>query len=314
LSQVEELEQQLQNARSAFGDVVGEIRPDLHRYCARMTGSVLDGEDLVQEVLATAFFKLSQYRNDLPIRPWLFRIAHNRCIDFLRARGRVDEASNDSSEVGWTAKDPAESAQETSAALALLLEHLPPKERSCLLLKDLMGYNMAEIASLTGSTEGAVKSALHRAREKVTGLPPVTTVTPAAAPSALLVEYLERFNARDWDGVTDLLSADARLAVVGIHESEGVEAVRDTYMHNYDTMSWPWWFEIVDVGGRDAALCWRHKEDGWHAHSICLYEWSADGRVTGIRDYIPASYLLREASVPPSPVNRGLLSDQARVT
>ena len=76
----------------AFLETVAQLRPSLHRYCSRMTGSVLDGEDLVQESLFQAYRKLESYDDSRPLGPWLFRIAHNRCIDFLRRRGVREEA------------------------------------------------------------------------------------------------------------------------------------------------------------------------------------------------------------------------------
>src|ERR1700704_6218891 len=70
----------------AFLETITHLRPSLHRYCSRMTGSVLDGEDIVQEALFQAYRTLDTYDDSRPLAPWLFRIAHNRCIDFLRGR------------------------------------------------------------------------------------------------------------------------------------------------------------------------------------------------------------------------------------
>src|SRR5579864_6420769 len=71
----------------AFLETISNLRPSLHRYCARMTGSVMDGEDVVQEALFEAYRKLDKFDQSRPLKPWLFRIAHNRCIDLLRHRG-----------------------------------------------------------------------------------------------------------------------------------------------------------------------------------------------------------------------------------
>src|SRR5256885_15368292 len=68
----------------AFLETVTPLRPSLHRYCARMTGSVSDGEDVVQDALFQAYRRLDTFDDRRPLAPWLFRIAHNRCIDFLR--------------------------------------------------------------------------------------------------------------------------------------------------------------------------------------------------------------------------------------
>src|SRR6476620_1435101 len=77
----------------AFLETISTLRPSLHRYCARMTGSVMDGEDVVQEALFEAYRKLDTFDDSRPLKPWLFRIAHNRCIDYLRRRGVRDEAA-----------------------------------------------------------------------------------------------------------------------------------------------------------------------------------------------------------------------------
>src|SRR5260370_40858955 len=75
----------------AFLETVTNLRSSLHRYCSRMTGSVMDGEDVVQDALFEAYRKVDQYDDNRPLAPWLFRIDHNRCIAFLRRRGgRVD--------------------------------------------------------------------------------------------------------------------------------------------------------------------------------------------------------------------------------
>jgi RNA polymerase sigma-70 factor (ECF subfamily) len=70
----------------AFLETISHLRPNLHRYCSRMTGSVLDGEDVVQDALFQAYRGLDTFDDERPLAPWLFRIAHNRCIDFLRRR------------------------------------------------------------------------------------------------------------------------------------------------------------------------------------------------------------------------------------
>src|SRR5437879_8648602 len=74
-------------AQQRFMDLVAEVRPELHRYCSRMTGSIFDGEDVVQDALLEAYRKLDHFDDSRPLSPWLFRIAHNRCIDLLRHRG-----------------------------------------------------------------------------------------------------------------------------------------------------------------------------------------------------------------------------------
>ena len=120
----------------AFLETISEIRPKLHRYCARMTGSVFDGEDIVQDALFEAYRKLDQFDDTRPFSPWLFRIAHNRCIDFVRRRATGSEAV-----ANVVVPEAAMPIEPGSLGIGAAVEHLvltlPPKERACVLLKDV---------------------------------------------------------------------------------------------------------------------------------------------------------------------------------
>src|SRR6266850_6315675 len=119
----------------AFLETIATLRPSLHRYCARMTGSVMDGEDVVQEALFDAYRKLDKFDESRPMKPWLFRIAHNRCIDFLRRRGVRQEA--EAAAMGADSVQPADPAVlGVGRAVEQLVISLPPMERACVLLKD----------------------------------------------------------------------------------------------------------------------------------------------------------------------------------
>ena len=150
----------------AFLETITQLRPRLHRYCSRMTGSVMDGEDVVQDALFEAYRKLDQYDDSRPLAPWLFRIAHNRCIDFLRRRGVRVEA--ETAAMSPDSVMPANaSVLGVGRAVEQLVMSLPPKERACVLLKDVFDYTLEEIAELVSSTVGGVKAALNRGRSKL---------------------------------------------------------------------------------------------------------------------------------------------------
>jgi RNA polymerase sigma-70 factor (ECF subfamily) len=101
-----------------------------------MVGSVLDGEDVVQDALFQAYRKLDTFDDLRRMAPWLFRIAHKRCIDFLRRRVVRKEAEATATQQGPVA--PAEPAVVPSCALEHLVLGLPPKERASVLLKDVL--------------------------------------------------------------------------------------------------------------------------------------------------------------------------------
>src|ERR1051326_615233 len=128
----------------AFLEAISTLRPALHRYCARMTGSVMDGEDVVQEALFEAYRKLDLFDQNRPLSPWLFRIAHNRCIDFLRRRGVREEAELAAMEPDLVAP-PDPTGPDLGRAVERLVLTLPPKERACVLLKDVFDYSLEEI-------------------------------------------------------------------------------------------------------------------------------------------------------------------------
>src|SRR5262245_19371080 len=143
-----------------------------------------------------------------------FRIAHNQCIDFLRRRGVREEAEATAAEPDVIRPgDPVGPA--VGPAIEHLVLNLPPKERACVLLKDVFEYSLEEIAELVDSTMGGVKAALNRGRSKLASSQHLSAAPRVSTPEnqEILRLYVERFNRRDWDGLRELISADARLLV-----------------------------------------------------------------------------------------------------
>src|SRR5215471_6058093 len=234
----------------AFLETITQLRPSLHRYCSRMTGSVLDGEDVVQEALFQAYRKLDTFDDTRPLAPWLFRIAHNCSIDFLRRRGIRQEAE---SEVASAEEDSTPPVEPVGKALGKAVEHLvlalPPKERASVLLKDVFDYSLEEIAELVDSTVGGVKAALNRGRSKLAARPAAAKLSLSTNPELIRVMqlYVDRFNRRDWDGLRELVSADARLNVADRFLGRLDES---TYFGVYERWPVPLRWAVGEVDGQ----------------------------------------------------------------
>jgi RNA polymerase sigma factor (sigma-70 family) len=215
-------------ARERFLELVAEVRPELHRYCARMTGSVFDGEDVVQDTLARAYFALAEMEQPPPLRPWLFRIAHNTAMDFLRRyeRRNVDVVA----EVPESASDERGADPGLVEAALVVFAALPPQQRSALALKDVLGHSLEETAATMGTTVAAVKSALVRARARVVAGATVPRPEPAAGVSPeerdSMRRYAALFNARDWDGLRALFGEESRLDLITRSQRRGPSAAQ----------------------------------------------------------------------------------------
>lgn len=280
---------------AAFVEAVADLRPRLHRYCARMTGSVLDGEDVMQDALFEAYRKIGQLDDASAIRPWLFRIAHNRCIDLLRRRRTRERA-----EAGYADEDivhAAEPALFTGSAIERLVIGLPPKERACVLLKDVFDHSLEEIAELVGSTVGGVKAALSRGRAKLAAMPTTSPRVPMLHPdpkvAPLLRHYVELFNRRDWEGVRRLTSADAKLLVADLFNGELADS---PYFTEYERATQVWRAALGSVDGESALLVLHPDHDrGWRpAHAVRLH--AAAGAVDRITDYLACPWVLTAAT------------------
>jgi RNA polymerase sigma-70 factor (ECF subfamily) len=277
----------------AFLEIITQLRPRLHRYCSRMTGSVLDGEDVVQDALFEAYRKLDQYDDSRPLAPWLFRIAHNRCIDFLRRRGvRVEaETTAMSPDFVMPANSPVLGV---GRAVEQLVITLPPKERACVLLKDVFDYTLEEIAELVSSTVGGVKAALNRGRLKLAASPEPVTSRREVSPelSRLLHLYVDGFNKRDWDGLRKLISSDARLRVADRFAGAIDES---PYFGNYERQTVPWRLAVAEVDGELTVVALRQHTDEWRPDSVVRLE-VIDQHIMGIVDYTHCPWVLSAAT------------------
>jgi len=273
----------------AFLETIPHLRPRLHRYCARMTGSVMDGEDIVQETLFQAYRKLETFDETRDLTPWLFRIAHNRCIDLLRRRKVRQQAETAALQPDiYLPPDPADPIPPQSIEHLVLA--LAPRERACVLLKDVFDYSLEEIAGLIDSTVGAVKAALSRGRSKLATLPrqPAAPRTPKPEASRLLHLYVERFNQRDWDGIRELATADARLLVADRYAGPLTTA---PYFARYERFTTPWRLATGTVDGLPIIVALRQHDGQWTPHSL-IRAHIEDNRIVRVVDYLHCPWVM----------------------
>ena len=278
-------------APEAFGQLMAELRPRLHRYCARMVGSAFDGEDVVQEALIKATEAYAAAAGvDRPDR-WLFRIAHNTALDALRRRKRQALVQSDAGLDDLA--DPVGAADARVAATASLATflRLPPTPRACVVLIDVLDHSLAETADILGVSLATVKAALHRARARLPALAEAPETAPrlAAAEMARLRAYADRFNARDFDALRDLLAEDVKLDLANRVRWAGRKDV-SVYFTRYSTSS-DWRFSPGLADGRPALLVSDPADPADTPRYAVLLDW-ADGRIAAIRDYRFALYVM----------------------
>jgi RNA polymerase sigma-70 factor (ECF subfamily) len=236
--------------------------------------------------------------NEMPVfRPWLFRIAHNRALDHLRRyEARMSEPLD---AVRDSAVDPAPDpgdaiAQQQVVQLAVSrFAGLAPAQRSCVILKDVLGHSLEDIGGLLELSVPAVKAALYRGRLRLRELaaePQAAPPMPASSPA--VARYVALFNARDWDGVRAMLAEDVQLDLVSRAQRQG--SAVGNYLSNYDLRE-DWRLAPAWLEGREVIAVFHASGDARPGYFIELG--IADGKVRFIRDFRYVPYIMRDAQI-----------------
>jgi RNA polymerase sigma-70 factor (ECF subfamily) len=217
-----------------FEELVRTHRGELHVHCYRMLGSVLDAEDVVQETLLRAWRGRTTFREQASPRTWLYRIATNACLTALVRRPRrllPEDLGVPADEAAWlepypdrlldvladTAPGPEvlyDQREATELAFVAALQHLPPRQRAVLLMRDVVGLAVPEVAEQLKSSRDAVSSAHQRARATLEQR--LQTTTPRnlnTAERQLLARYVAVWESGDLDAFIDLLAEDVVLSM-----------------------------------------------------------------------------------------------------
>jgi RNA polymerase sigma-70 factor (ECF subfamily) len=260
-----------------------------------MTGSVVDGEDVVQDSILRAYAMMESDKEPPHFRAWIFRVAHNRAIDFLRGRGRRRvEPLSEAAAVAAEGGDPDASltqGEAVRAAVSRFLE-LPPLPRSAVILKDVLEYPLPEIASILDISLSAAKAALHRGRSRLHALSRVAAIKmPARTASPALIRYAALFNARDWEGVRDMLVEEVKLEVV-LREKRAGRREISHYFTNYGKVP-DWRLVPAWLDGKEVLAVFGTRKDRRPDYFIEIG--FVDGNVAMIRDFRYVPYIGRDA-------------------
>jgi RNA polymerase sigma-70 factor (TIGR02960 family) len=239
----------------AFRELTDPFRRELQLHCYRILGSLQDAEDMLQETLLAAWRGLDEFQGRASLRTWLYRIATNRCLNFLRSKARRPQEvppmpepppPTRRSEPLWlqpypdvlleglpdSAPGPAaryETKEATALAFVAGLQRLPPLQRTALVLRDVLGFSTGEAATILETTEASVKGALQRARAALAEqrIDPSRAPLPDSAQERELVgRFVEAFERGDTKAVVALLADDAWLTMPPYpFEYQGKEAI-----------------------------------------------------------------------------------------
>jgi RNA polymerase sigma-70 factor (ECF subfamily) len=304
-------------SRGAAPEDLEQYRRELTGYCYRMLGSGFEAEDAVQETMVRAWKAIDGFEGRSTLRSWLYRIATNVCLDMQRGPQRrarpmdLGPASTADSMIGPglpettfvqpvaddrvlpTNGDPAElAASKESIRLAFVaaLQHLPPRQRAVLILREVLRWQASEVAELLDTSVASVNSALQRARatlDTINGGPELAAASPAdSEQQELLARYIDAFERYDIDSLVSLLHDDATFTMPPyplwlrgpdqVHKwmlGQGLGCRGSRVL-------------ATAANGRPAGATYRPSGPNTH-HPFALFVLEvSDGRITGIDNYL----------------------------
>jgi RNA polymerase sigma factor (sigma-70 family) len=272
----------------AFQDRLSALRPRLHRYCARMTGSAILGEDLVQDTFLRALQAREQGAAVANLEGWLFRIAHNASLDLLRERRRHTVVA---------LSEDLEAAPIPEVDVIAFSFHtfmrLPELQRCAVILKDVLGHSLEEIAGIAACSVPAAKSALQRGRAALARLAqaPADTRLPLLGDAQRrdLAAYVRRFQSGDFDAIRAQLAEEVKLELVNRLRLQGRDKISPYFTRYAEVRKWR--FALGAVEGQPAMLVFDSSAAPARPAHFVLVEWS-QARIVSIRDFLFAPYVL----------------------
>jgi RNA polymerase sigma-70 factor (TIGR02960 family) len=272
----------------AFRELTDPYRRELQLHCYRILGSLQDAEDLVQETLLAAWRGLERFEGRASLRAWLYRIATNRCLNMLRDRRRrpqevppmadppeptrrtdpiwlepyPDALLDGVADASPTPETRYELREAVGLAFVAALQHLPPRQRAVLVLRDVLGFQGAEVADMLETSEASVKGALQRARATLDTRLPAGGHEQAPLPSSarereLVGRFVDAAERGDIDGMVSMLTADAWLTMPPQpYEYHGPAAIAKFLRDRQDRRGAPLRLVATRANGQPAFGCY----------------------------------------------------------
>jgi RNA polymerase sigma factor (sigma-70 family) len=274
-----------------FENLLKAFRPRLHRYCARMTGSAVDGEDVLQDALVKALRARADGAEVDNLEGWLLRIAHHTSLDFLRGKYRSPIVPLTAD--GEAAAIPEADEGDTVAISVQTFLRLPELQRCAVILKDVLGYSVDEIASIAECTPTAAKSALQRGRVALRQLAqvPEDTRLPLMSDEARkkIAAYVHLFQVGDFDAIRAMLADDVKLDLVNRLKLQGRDKISVYFTRYAEEVKWR--FALGAVEGQPAMLVFDAIGPMERPAHFVLIDWRSN-QITAIRDFLFAPYAL----------------------
>jgi RNA polymerase sigma-70 factor, ECF subfamily len=284
----------------AFEALTDPHRRELQLHCYRILGSLQDAEDLLQETLLAAWRGLEQFEGRSSLRTWLYTIATNRCLNALRERERRPRAAvaprESYGEIPWlepypdrllnAVADPApgpearyEAKESVALAFVAALQHLPPRQRAVLVLRDVLGFHAEEAAEMLGSSPASVNSALARARSALSDRAPAPRERlRLPAGHELVVRFVDAFESDDVDTLVRLLTDDAVVSMPPASQwFEGRAAIGRFLRERTALRARRWRFAPVGANLQPAYAYFMESDEGFERSGVFLISARPDG-------------------------------------